>query len=59
MGVNMLSLTLIDNNKWISEGIARYFAGKFIQVRNIDQSGIDQALRETMATLRMRCANFV
>lgn len=46
----MLSLTLIDNNKWISEGIARYFAGKFIQVRNIHQSGIDQALRETVGS---------
>lgn len=31
----MLSLTLVDNNKWITEGISRYFAGKFIHVKNI------------------------
>lgn len=46
----MLSLTVIDNNKWISEGITHYFAGKFIKVRNIDETGLDQALSKTADT---------
>ncbi|WP_343550324.1 LuxR C-terminal-related transcriptional regulator [Pantoea sp.] len=46
----MLSLTIIDNNKWISEGISRFFAGKFIQVRNIGQESLDGVLSQIAGT---------
>lgn len=46
----MLSLTLIDNNRWITEGISRYFAGKFIQIKNIDSDDVDLALSKVAGT---------
>lgn len=46
----MLSLTLVDNNKWITEGISRYFAGKFIHVKNIDSDDMDAALSKIAGT---------
>ena len=46
----MLSLTLIDNNKWITEGISRYFYGKSIHVKNVDSDEIDTALSKIAGT---------
>lgn len=41
----MFTVTVIDSDRWIAQGIACYFSEKHIQVRLINQSQIDSALR--------------
>ena len=41
----MFTVTVIDSDRWIAQGITCYFSEKHIRVRLIDQTQIDSALR--------------
>lgn len=46
----MLTLTMIDSDRWITEGIARYFADRQILIRNIEEASIDEAYKIAAGT---------
>lgn len=41
----MFTVTVMDSDRWIAQGIACYFSEKHIRVRMIDQAQINNALR--------------
>ncbi|PIF14708.1 response regulator transcription factor [Candidatus Pantoea floridensis] len=41
----MLSLTLVDNNQWIAEGLNHYFSEKPVQIKKIDIDSLNSALK--------------